>query len=71
MIAKAARDEAENLPLEAMFEAWMLDGVKRADDNAELWRSFEKDVLPELGSKPIRAVEEGDSVAGRYDSASG
>lgn len=60
VIAKAARDEAENLPLEAMFEAWMLDGVKRADDNAELRRSFEKDVLPVLGRKPVRAVEEGD-----------
>lgn len=49
----------------------MRDGVKRADDNAELQRSFEKDVLPLIGDKPVRVVDEGDiravlrSVIGR------
>jgi len=37
-----------------------MDGVKRGDENAELRRSFEKDVLPVIGAKPVRAVEEGD-----------
>lgn len=59
-IAEAARQQAEDLPLRAMFDAWLHDGVKRADDNAELQRSFEKDVLPLIGAKPVRAVEEGD-----------
>lgn len=59
-IAAAARQEAENLPVRAMFEAWVRDGVRRVDDNSELRRSFEKDVLPLIGAKPVRAVDEGD-----------
>lgn len=59
-LAEAARQDAENLPVQAMVEAWLRDGVKRADDNAELRRSFEKDVLPLLGSKPVRSVDDGD-----------
>lgn len=59
-IAEAARHQAEDLPLRAMFEAWLRDGVKRAGDNAELQRSFEKDVLPLIGGMPVRSVEEGD-----------
>lgn len=59
-IAEAARQDAENLPVRTMFEAWLQDGVKRVDDNAELQRSFEKDVLPLIGDKPVRAVDEGD-----------
>lgn len=59
-IAEAARQQAEDLPLRAMFDAWLGDGVKRADDNAELQRSFEKDVLPLIGDKPVRSVDEGD-----------
>lgn len=59
-LAMAARQEAENLPVRRMFEAWLLNGVRRADDNGELRRSFEKDVLPLIGAKPVRAVEEGD-----------
>lgn len=59
-IAAAARQEAENLPVRAMFEAWLRDGVKRGDDNAELRRSFEKDVLPVMGGRPVREVDEAD-----------
>jgi integrase len=59
-IALAARRETENLTFRAMSEAWFLDGVRRADDNAELRRSFDKDVLPLIGGMPVRAVEEGD-----------
>jgi integrase len=59
-IAEAARHQAEDLPLRTMFEVWLRDGVKRAGDNAELQRSFEKDVLPLIGGKPVRLVDEGD-----------
>ncbi|MCH7343945.1 tyrosine-type recombinase/integrase [Pelomonas sp. CA6] len=59
-IAEAARKEAENLPVRAMFDAWMQDGVKRADGNAELRRSFEKDVLPLIGDKAVSSIEEAD-----------
>jgi hypothetical protein len=59
-IAEAARAEAENLPVLAMYEAWMSDGVSRSDGNAELRRCFEKDVLPVIGAKAVRHTTEGD-----------
>jgi integrase len=58
VIAEAARQEAENLSVQNMFDAWLRDGVARADGNAELRRSFEKDVLPAVGAKPVRDVTE-------------
>lgn len=58
--AEAARKEALALPFRAMFDAWLGDGVARADGNAELRRSFEKDVLPAIGTKPVHEVTEHD-----------
>lgn len=43
-----------------MFDAWIADGVARKNGNAELRRSFEKDVLPVLGDKPVRSITEHD-----------
>lgn len=60
VIAEAARIETENLPFRSMFNAWIEDGVARADGNAELRRSFEKDVLPAIGDKPVKDVTEHD-----------
>jgi len=57
-IAQAVREQEENQPVRVMFDAWMTDGVARADGNAELRRSFEKDVLPAIGSMPVRDVTE-------------
>jgi integrase len=59
-IAEAARIESENLPIRAMYEAWIQDGVSRADGNAVLRRYFEKDVLPSIGEKAVRLTTEGD-----------
>ena len=42
---------------------WLKDGVARQDDNAELIRSFTKDVLPSIGKKPLRALTEKDILA--------
>lgn len=39
-----------------MFEAWLSNGVLRADANAELRRAFEKDVLPSLGTSAVNAI---------------
>jgi integrase len=58
VIAEAAQNEADDLPVSAMFNAWLTDGVARADGNAELRRSFEKDVLPSIGATPVRVVTE-------------
>nr|MCU0943248.1 integrase arm-type DNA-binding domain-containing protein [Hydrogenophaga sp.] len=59
-IAQAAAEASQNRPFKDMFDAWLADGVARKDGNAELRRSFEKDVLPVLGDKPVRSITEHD-----------
>jgi integrase len=61
--AKRLSDEVvaqktEGLTVQDMFEAWIRDGVSRKDGNAELLRSFNADVLPHIGTKPIKEVTE-------------
>ncbi|NEX62459.1 tyrosine-type recombinase/integrase [Noviherbaspirillum galbum] len=56
--AEAAR--IENLTVQDLFDVWLQDGVRRKDGNAELRRSFNADVLPRVGSKPVREVSEHD-----------
>jgi len=59
-IAEAGRQAAENKTVADLFEEWMRDGVSRQDGNAELRRSFTKDVLPLIGKKPLRTLTEKD-----------
>jgi len=59
-IAEAERQAAENKTVADLFEEWMRDGVSRQDGNAELRRSFSKDVLPAIGDKPLRTITEKD-----------
>lgn len=58
--ADATRQRLESATLRQMFEAWATDGVQRADDNAELRRTFEKDILKPLGNRPVRTVTDTD-----------
>ena len=60
VIAEAAKTRADNLTVQDMFEAWIADGVARADGNAELRRSFDKDVLPRIGGKAVKLITEHD-----------
>ena len=62
-IAEAERQAAENLTVADLFEAWLIDGVQREDGNAELRRSFTKDVLPVIGKKMIRELSKQDLLA--------
>nr|WP_239539382.1 site-specific integrase [Pseudomonas sp. M5] len=62
-IAEAERQAAENKTVADLFEEWMHDGVSRQDGNAELRRSFTKDVLPLIGKKPLRNLTEKDLLA--------
>lgn len=55
-----ARRKTENATFRDLFETWLHDGVLRKDGNAGLKRSFEKDILPGVGSKPVRTVTEHD-----------
>ncbi|MBK5006939.1 tyrosine-type recombinase/integrase [Pseudomonas sp. S32] len=59
-IAEAERHAAENKTFENLFDEWLCDGVSRQDNNAELRRSFKKDILPVLGKKPLRSLTEKD-----------
>jgi integrase len=62
-IAEAERQSAENKTVADLFEEWLHDGVSRQDGNAELRRSFAKDVLPLIGKKPLRSLTEKDLLA--------
>jgi integrase len=62
-IAGAKRLAAENLTVADLFVEWLKDGVARQDDNAELIRSFTKDVLPSIGKKSLRSLTEKDILA--------
>ena len=62
-IAEAELQAAENKTVADLFEDWLRDGVSRQDGNAELIRSFKKDVLPLIGKKPIRNLTEKDLLA--------
>jgi len=62
-IAEAERQAAENKTVADLFEEWLRDGVSRQDGNAELRRSFTKDVLPFIGKNPLRNLTEKDLLA--------
>jgi len=57
-LAEAARQRDEDLTVADLFEQWLKDGVSREDGNAELRRSFSKDVLPVVGTQPLRSLTE-------------
>ncbi len=56
----AAQADVEHLTVRALFDAWLRDGVRRLDGNAELRRSFGVDVLPAIGHIAVREVSEHD-----------
>ncbi|WP_370526693.1 tyrosine-type recombinase/integrase [Pantoea sp. Tr-811] len=62
-IAEAERLAAENKTFENLFDEWLRDGVSRQDNNAELRRSFKKDILPVIGKRPLRSLTEKDLLA--------
>lgn len=51
-------ERTANASFRELFETWLSNGVSRKDGNAELRRAFEKDVLPAIGAKPVREVED-------------
>jgi integrase len=58
-IADAKATEADNLTVNDLFDAW-IKTRKRKDGGAELLRSFNKDVLPFIGSRPLQHLIESD-----------
>lgn len=59
-IAQEALEASESLTVADMFTAWVRDGVSRKDDNLELKRRFEKDVLPAIGKTVVKELTEAD-----------
>eukprot|EP01034_Spumella_vulgaris_P040737 gene40737-50402_t len=53
-----AKAEMEGKTVQDMFDAWISDGVRRKDRNAELKRSFTTGVLPHIGSVKVRDIDE-------------
>jgi len=49
-------------PVGALFETWLENGVSRKDGNRRLRQMFERDVLPAIGSKPLRDLTDTDLV---------
>ena len=45
-----------------LFEAWIANGVSRKDGNRRLRQVFQKDVLPAIGAKPLRELNDTDLV---------
>ena len=58
--ARRMQQQTENLTVADLFTVWLKDGVRRKDGNAELRRSFGKDVLPEIGHLRVKEVTEHD-----------
>src|SRR5471030_178229 len=59
-LAEMERLRAENLCVQELFEAWLADGVRRKDGNAELRRSFNADALPRIGKIAVKNLTEHD-----------
>ena len=59
-LAALEQQRTTALTFEDMYKAWIEDGVRRKDDNAELKRTFSTDVLPTLGSTPVSEITEND-----------
>lgn len=58
VIEEQKKRDADNITVQSLFDAWVTDGVKREDNNAEIKRSFNKDVLPAIGTLPVKDVTE-------------
>ena len=50
------REALESKTFKDMFDDWIEKGVSRKDGNAELLRTFNKDVLPAIGKKRVKDV---------------
>ena len=58
VIKQEEERKRQNLTVQDLFDVWVKDGVARKDGNANLIRSFNKDVLPEIGSIAVKDLTE-------------
>lgn len=57
-IEQAKKNKQAQATVQDLFDAWVRDGVSRKDKNADLKRSFNKDVLPAIGKVPLKDLSE-------------
>lgn len=50
--------DQERLTVKDLFDAWIMDGVRRKDGNSALKRLFEVDVLPHIGPIALKLLTE-------------
>lgn len=55
-IAAAEAERKAALTVSDLYNDWLKNGVARKDDNAELIRLFNKDVLPVIGDRELRLL---------------
>jgi len=58
LVAAQQAEAVERKTVKQLFDAWIADGVARADGNAELIRRFSRDVLPDVGQIELRRLTE-------------
>jgi integrase len=56
-LEEAERQHAENLTVQDLFDEWV-GTTDRIDKGAELRRLFTRDVLPKVGTKPLKTITE-------------
>ena len=56
---RIALELADNLTFSVLFDDW-IPNIDRKDGGAELRRSFGRDILPTIGSKPIKLITDRD-----------
>ena len=60
--AARATAQAAITPVRELFETWLENGVSRKDGNRRLRQMFERDVLPAIGTRPLRGLTDTDLV---------
>jgi integrase len=61
--AQDEKDQAEQrdrLSVRDLYDSWIRDGVRRQNENADLKRQFNADVLPRIGGRQVRLLNEHD-----------
>lgn len=58
VIQREEKLKAEALTVKDMFNVWIIDGVRRKDNNKSIIQSFNKHILPVIGEVEVRNLDE-------------
>ncbi len=57
-LTREEKRKAESLSVKDMFDVWISEGVKRKNDNKYIIQTFNKYIIPAIGSVEIRKLED-------------